>query len=57
MKQLEDAVARGFVRGFAATESTEDNGEPTNVYVDGQPLFTIIRGIAKRNGYDFVKVT
>lgn len=57
MKQLEDAVARGFVRGFAATESTEDNGEPTNVYVDGQPLFTIIRGIAKRNGFDFVKVT
>ena len=57
MKQLEDAVARGFVRGFAATESTDDNGEPTNVYVDGQPLFTIIRGIAKRNGYDFVKVT
>lgn len=57
MKQLEDAVARGFVRGFAATESTEDNGEPTNVYVDGQPLFTIIRGIAKSNGYDFVKVT
>ena len=57
MKQLEDAVARGFVRGFAATESTDDNGEPTNVYVDGQPLFTIIRGIAKRNGFDFVKVT
>jgi hypothetical protein len=57
MKQLEDAVARGFIRGFATTESADDNGEPTNVYVDGQPLFTIIRGIAKRNGYDFVKVT
>lgn len=57
MKQLEDAVARGFIRGFAATDNGYEDTDETNVYVDGQPLFTIIRGIAKRNGYDFVKVT
>ncbi len=56
MKQLEDAVARGFIRGFAATDSGDESGETTDVYVDGQRLFNIMRGTAKRNGYDFVRV-
>jgi hypothetical protein len=56
MKQLEDAVARGFIRGFASTDNGYDNDYTTEVYVDGQRLFNIIRGVAKRNGYDFVSV-
>ena len=56
MKQLEDAVARGFIRGFASTDNGYEDTDETNVYVDGQRLFNIIRGTAKRNGYDFVKV-
>ena len=56
MKQLEDAVARGFIRGFAATDNGYENDDTTEVYVDGQRLFNIMRNTAKRNGYDFVKV-
>ena len=55
MKQLEDAVARGFIRGFAATERYEDN-DTTEIYVDGQRMFNVFRGVAKRNGYDLVKI-
>jgi hypothetical protein len=56
MKQLEDAVARGFIRGFASTDNGYDDSNSTEVYVDGQRLFDIMRGTAKRNGYDFVRV-
>jgi hypothetical protein len=56
MKQLEDAVARGFIRGFAATDNGYENEDTTEVYVDGQRLFNIMRNTAKRNGYDFVRV-
>lgn len=56
MKQLEDAVARGFIRGFAATDNGYENDDTTEVYVDGQKLFNIMRNTAKRNGYDFVRV-
>jgi hypothetical protein len=56
MKQLEDAVARGFIRGFASTDKGYEDDDTTEVYVDGQRLFNIMRGTAKRNGYDFVRV-
>ena len=56
MKQLEDAVARGFIRGFAATDNGTETDDTTEVYVDGQRLFNILRRTAQRNGYDFVKV-
>ena len=56
MRQLEDAVARGFIRGLAASENAGESGDTTEVYIDGQRIFNIIRGNAKRNGYDFVKV-
>ena len=56
MKQLEDAVARGFIRGFAATDNGTETDDTTEVYVDGQRLFNIMRNTAKRNGYDFVRV-
>ena len=56
MKQLEDAVARGFIRGFASTDNGYEDNDTTEVYVDGQRLFNIMRNTAKRNGYDFVKV-
>lgn len=56
MKQLEDAVAKGFIRGFASTDREYENDDTTEVYVDGQRLFNIMRNTAKRNGYDFVKV-
>ena len=56
MKQLEDAVARGFIRGFAATDNGYENDDTTEVYVDGQRLFNIMRNTAKRNGFDFVRV-
>lgn len=56
MRQLEDAVARGFIRGFASTDRGYEDNDTTDVYVDGQKLFNIMRGTAKRNGYDFVRV-
>ena len=56
MKQLEDAVARGFIRGFAATDNGTESDDTTEVYVDGQRLFNIMRNTAKRNGFDFVRV-
>ena len=56
MKQLEDAVAKGFIRGFASTDKGYEDTDETNVYVDGQRLFNIMRNTAKRNGYDFVRV-
>ena len=56
MKQLEDAVARGFIRGFASTDRGYEEDDATEVYVDGQRLFNIMRSTAKRNGYDFVRV-
>lgn len=56
MKQLEDAVARGFVRGFASTDRGYDESDTTEIYIDGQRMFNVFRGIAKRNGYDLVKV-
>lgn len=56
MQQVEDAVARGMIRGLAATDDGYDSGDTTEVYVDGQRLFNIIRGTARRSGYDFVKV-
>ena len=56
MKQLEDAVARGFIRGFASTDRGYEGDDTTEVYVDGQRLFNVMRGVAKRNGYDFVRV-
>jgi phage-related protein len=55
MKQLEDAVFNGFVRGMLATD-TNDNDNLTEIYVDGQRLFEIVRGVARRNGYELVKV-
>ena len=56
MKQLEDAVARGFIRGFASTDRGYEDNDETSVYVDGQRLFNIMRGVAKRNGYDYVRL-
>ncbi len=56
MKQLEDAVARGFIRGFAATDNGTEADYTTDVYVDGQRLFNVFRGVARRNGYDLVKL-
>ncbi len=55
MKQLEDAVARGMFRAMASTH-TEESDQTIAVGIDGQNLFTIFRGIARRNGYDLVKV-
>lgn len=55
MKQLEDAVARGFIRGVASSAGGKDGGN-IEVYVDGQRLFNIVRDTAKRNGYGLVKV-
>lgn len=54
MKQLEDAVARGFIRGFIATDNEDNN--ITEVYMDGQKVLNIIRGRAQRQGLDFVKI-
>ena len=55
MKQLEDAVARGMIRGQMASQADETSGD-TYLGVDGQNLFVIMRKQAKKNGYDFVKV-
>lgn len=56
MRQLEDAVARGFIRGYASTDNGYEQDDTTEIYVDGQRLFNIMRSTAKRNGFDFVKV-
>ena len=56
MKQLEDAVARGGIRAIGAFYNEQEDNDETNVYVDGQRLFNIMRNTAKRNGYDFVRV-
>jgi hypothetical protein len=55
MQQLEDAVAKGMFRAMVGTR-TEEGEQVINVGVDGQNLFTIFRGVARRNGYDLVKV-
>lgn len=55
MRQLEDAVAKGMFRAMVGTR-TEEGEQVINVGVDGQNLFTIFRGVARRNGYDLVKV-
>lgn len=55
MQQLEDAVARGMIRGQMASQTDETGGD-TYLGVDGQNLFVIMRKQAKKNGYDFVKV-
>jgi hypothetical protein len=55
MRQLEDAVAKGMFRAMVGTQANESE-QVINVGVDGQNLFTIFRGVARRNGYDLVKV-
>ena len=55
MAQLENAVAKGMFRALAGTQANESE-QVVNVGIDGQNLFTIFRGVAKRNGYDLVKV-
>lgn len=55
MAQLEDAVAKGMFRALAGTQANESE-QVVNVGIDGQNLFTIFRGVARRNGYDLVKV-
>lgn len=54
MKQLEDAVARGMIRGAAATQGSE--GQQITVNVSGRSLFSIFVDEAKSNGYELVKV-
>ena len=54
--ELEDAVARGFIRGAAATYNEGQDASTTEIYIDGQRMFNVFRGIANRNGYDLVKV-
>ncbi|MEE0969888.1 MAG: hypothetical protein U0M06_11000, partial [Clostridia bacterium] len=56
MKQLEDAVARGFIRGFMSTDKGDTSDNSSDVYIDGQKVFNVMRGVARRNGYDFAKV-
>ena len=34
---------------------TQDERE-THFYIDGQKVFNVMRGVARRNGYDFAKV-
>lgn len=55
MAQLENAVAKGMFRALAGTQANESE-QVVNVGIDGQNLFTIFRGVARRNGYDLVKV-
>lgn len=55
MHQLEDAVAKGMFRAMVGTQANESE-QVVNVGIDGQNLFTIFRGVARRNGYDLVKV-
>jgi hypothetical protein len=54
MQQLEDAVARGFIRGAAATQGN-DNQQIT-VNVSGRSLFSILVDEARSSGYEMVKV-
>lgn len=54
MKQLEDAVARGFIRGAAATQGND--GQQITVNVSGRSLFSIFVDEARSNGYELVKV-
>jgi hypothetical protein len=54
MKQLEDAVARGMIRGAAATQGNE--GQQITVNVGARNLFDIFVNEAKSNGYELVKV-
>ena len=54
MQQLEDAVARGFIRGAAATQGS-DNQQIT-VNVSGRSLFSILVDEARSSGYELVKV-
>lgn len=54
MQQLEDAVARGFIRGAAATQGN-DNQQIT-VNVSGRSLFSILVDEARSSGYELVKV-
>jgi hypothetical protein len=56
MKQLEDAVARGFIRGFMSTDKGDTSDNSLYVYIDGQKVFEVVQGVANRNGLDFVKV-
>ena len=56
MKQLEDAVARGLIRGLAASNSYGENNGSVEIYVDGQKLFNVLHNTAKRNGYNYVTV-
>jgi hypothetical protein len=51
---LEDAVARGMIRGAAATQGS--NGQQISVNVSGRSLFSIFVDEAKSNGYELVKV-
>lgn len=55
MQQLEDAVAKGMFRAMANTSNWQEE-QTIAVGIDGQNLFTILRKVAKRNGYDLVKV-
>lgn len=54
MQQLQVAITRGMI----AAMSTQGGGTSgsVNLSVDGQSLFSITKGYAKKNGYDFVKV-
>ena len=52
---IEDAVTRGVIRGISATDNNQTNNS-TEFYIDGQKVFEAVRGVAKRNGYDLVKV-
>ena len=54
MKQLEDAVAKGFIRGAIATQGSE--GQQITVNISGRSLFSIFVDEAKSNGYELVKV-
>jgi hypothetical protein len=54
MEQLEDAVARGFIRGAVATQGNEN--QQITVNVSGRSLFSILVAEAKSSGYELVKV-
>ena len=54
MQQLQVAITRGMIAAMS-TQSGGASGS-VNLSVDGQSLFSITKGYAKKNGYDFVKV-
>lgn len=54
MQQLQVAITRGMIAAMS-TQSEGTSGS-VNLSVDGQSLFSITKGYAKKNGYDFVKV-